>query len=148
MLRTNISRFYLQLVQSATFTIIIWIWILQPSVFTNMKNWYIYFREHFFVEINKGHQISLIKHKCCLKSAKVFKSIIWFSGHNANPKLMSLKVGSRTRTHIPIVSNPKENVIAVSDKNNDRKFMFLSEETQPDYRWFILRPQNFIWNLA
>ena len=32
---------------------------------------------------------------------------------------MSLKVGSRTRTHIPIVSNPKENVIAVSDKNND-----------------------------
>jgi hypothetical protein len=47
---------------------------------------------------------------------------------------MSLKVGSRIRTHIPIVSNPKENVIAVSDKNNDRKFMFLSEETQPDYR--------------
>lgn len=58
----------------------------------------------------------------------------WISGHNASPKLMSLKVGSRIRTHIPIVSNPKENVIAVSDKNNDRKFMFLSEETQPDYR--------------
>merc|ERR1719270_363388 len=58
----------------------------------------------------------------------------WISGHNANPILMSLKIGSKTRTHKPVVSNPQENVIAISDKNNDRKFMFLSEETQPDYR--------------
>ena len=34
----------------------------------------------------------------------------------------------------PVVYKPSENAIVASDKNNDRKFMFLSEETQPDYR--------------
>lgn len=47
---------------------------------------------------------------------------------------MSLKAGSRIRTYKPVVYKPSENAIVISDKNNDRKFMFLSEETQPDYR--------------
>jgi len=58
----------------------------------------------------------------------------WISGRNASPILMSLKAGSRIRTYKPVVYKPSENAIVASDKNNDRKFMFLSEETQPDYR--------------
>ena len=58
----------------------------------------------------------------------------WISGRNASPTMMSLKAGSRIRTYKPVVYKPAENAIVISDKNNDRKFMFLSEETQPDYR--------------
>ena len=58
----------------------------------------------------------------------------WISGRNASPVMMSLKAGSRIRTYKPVVYKPSENAIVISDKNNDRKFMFLSEETQPDYR--------------
>ena len=58
----------------------------------------------------------------------------WISGQNAPPHLMSLKTGTRVRTFKPVVYKPTENAIVVSDKNNDRKFMFLSEETKPDYR--------------
>ena len=52
---------------------------------------------------------------------------------------MSLKAGSRIRTYKPVVYKPEENSIVASDKNNDRKFMFLSEETQPDYRPMDMR---------
>lgn len=58
----------------------------------------------------------------------------WIAGKNASPVLMSLKAGTRIRTYKPVVYKPSENAIVVSDKNNDRKFMFLSEETKPDYR--------------
>lgn len=47
---------------------------------------------------------------------------------------MSLKTGTKVRTFKPVVYKPSENAIVVSDRNNDRKFMFLSEETKPDYR--------------
>ncbi len=47
---------------------------------------------------------------------------------------MSLKAGTRVRTYKPVVYKPTDNAIVISDKNNDRKFMFLSEETKPDYR--------------
>jgi len=63
----------------------------------------------------------------------------WISGRNASPILMSLKAGSRIRTYKPVVYKPSENSIVASDKNNDRKFMFLSEETQPDYRPMDMR---------
>ena len=55
----------------------------------------------------------------------------WLSGQNAFPLLMSLKSGTRVRTFKPVVY--KNN--GESNTNNDRKFMFLSEETRPpDYR--------------
>ncbi len=47
---------------------------------------------------------------------------------------MSLKTKTRVRTFKPVVYKPTENAIVASDRNNDRKFMFLSEETKPDYR--------------
>ena len=55
---------------------------------------------------------------------------------------MSLKAGSRIRTYKPVVYKPSENAIVASDKNNDRKFMFLSEETQPDYRPIDVRKKE------
>jgi hypothetical protein len=45
--------------------------------------------------------------------------------------MMSLKTGTRIRTYKPVVYKPSENALVASDKNNDRKFMFLSEETKP-----------------
>ena len=53
-----------------------------------------------------------------------------------------LKAGSRIRTYKPVVYKPSENAIVASDKNNDRKFMFLSEETQPDYRPIDVRKKE------
>lgn len=58
---------------------------------------------------------------------------------------MSLRTNARVRTYKPVVYKPMATtaagngngdgaVIAVSDRVNDRKFMFLSEETKPDYR--------------
>jgi len=69
----------------------------------------------------------------------------WISGKNAYPNLMSLRTNARVRTYKPVVYKPMATtaagngngdgaVIAVSDRVNDRKFMFLSEETKPDYR--------------
>lgn len=66
----------------------------------------------------------------------------WISGRNASPTMMSLKAGSRIRTYKPVVYKPAENAIVISDKNNDRKFMFLSEETQPDYRPMEVRNKD------
>ena len=45
-----------------------------------------------------------------------------------------MKTGSKTRTYKPVMYKPSEQAIVVNDRNNDRKFMFLSEETRPDYR--------------
>ncbi|TRY68766.1 hypothetical protein TCAL_11657 [Tigriopus californicus] len=64
----------------------------------------------------------------------------WATGKNAYPLLMSLRSGTRVRTYKPVVYKPSENAIVVSDRNNDRKFMFLSEETKPDYRPMDRRP--------
>lgn len=63
----------------------------------------------------------------------------WSSGKNANPTLMSLKSGTKIRTYKPVVYKPNSGVV-ISDKNNDKKFMFLSEETKPDYRPMDKRP--------
>ena len=45
-----------------------------------------------------------------------------------------MKAGTRIKTYKPVVYKPSENAVVVSDKINDKKFMFLSEETKPDYR--------------
>ena len=52
---------------------------------------------------------------------------------------MSLKTRTKVQTFKPMVYKPSENGIGqgkleVSNRSNDRKFMFLSEETKPDYR--------------
>ena len=52
----------------------------------------------------------------------------WLQGKNAWPVLMSMKTGVQART------DNREQVTVIRDKNNGRKFMFLSEETNPDYR--------------
>ena len=58
----------------------------------------------------------------------------WLAGKNATPMMMSMRAGTRIRTFKPVVYKPSENAVVVSDKPNDKKFMFLSEETKPDYR--------------
>jgi coronin-2 len=58
----------------------------------------------------------------------------WLAGKNATPIQMSMRAGTRIRTYKPVVYKPSENAVVASDKINDRKFMFLSEETKPDYR--------------
>ena len=45
-----------------------------------------------------------------------------------------MKTGGQTKTYRPVMYKNSEQAIVISDKNNDRKFMFLSEETNPDYR--------------
>ena len=35
----------------------------------------------------------------------------------------------------PVVYKPLENCIGTSERNSDKKFMFLREETKPDYRY-------------
>ena len=58
----------------------------------------------------------------------------WLQGKNAWPVLISMKTGGQTKTYKPVMYKNSEQAIVISDKNNDRKFMFLSEETNPDYR--------------
>ena len=58
----------------------------------------------------------------------------WLAGKNATPIQMSMRSGTKIRTYKPVVHKPSENAVVVSDKPNDKKFMFLSEETKPDYR--------------
>ena len=65
---------------------------------------------------------------------KYFLAEEWLAGKNATPILMSMRSGTKIRTFKPVVYKPSENAVVVSDKPNDRKFMFLSEETKPDYR--------------
>ena len=56
----------------------------------------------------------------------------WIQGKNAWPVLMSMKTG--LMTGLKTRTDKREQQTVISDKNNGRKFMFLSEETNPDYR--------------
>ena len=58
----------------------------------------------------------------------------WLSGKDANPVKISMKTGANIKTYKPVMYKTSEQAIVVSERNNDRKFMFLSEETKPDYR--------------
>lgn len=55
-------------------------------------------------------------------------------GKTLDPVLISMRTGSQLRTYKPMVYKPQDNTVMVSEKNNDRKHMFLSVETKPDYR--------------
>ena len=58
----------------------------------------------------------------------------WISGTDAAPVQISMRTGANIKTFKPVMFKPSEAAIVVSERNNDRKFMFLSEETNPDYR--------------
>ena len=58
----------------------------------------------------------------------------WISGTDAAPVQISMRTGANIKTYKPVMYKPSEAAIVVSERNNDRKFMFLSEETNPDYR--------------
>ena len=77
----------------------------------------------------------------------------WFGGRDAYPVLMSLRPDSqRKKTNLsrtlPSIMDTREergrarSPAQISNKNNDRKFLFLSQETNPDYRQVPSGPKN------
>jgi len=60
--------------------------------------------------------------------APAIKADQWLQGETAWPVLMSIKTGVLARR------DNREQADDISDKNNDRKLIFLSKETNPDYR--------------
>ncbi|XP_045029974.1 coronin-2B isoform X7 [Daphnia magna] len=59
----------------------------------------------------------------------------WIKGINRDPVLMSMKTGSvLLRTFKPVRYDPVERKLQTSDKNNDKKFAFITQETVVDYR--------------
>ena len=65
---------------------------------------------------------------------KYFPESEWISGKDAEPVQISMRTGANIKTYKPVIYKPSEAAIVVSERNNDKKFMFLSEETNPDYR--------------
>ncbi|XP_077483425.1 coronin-2B-like isoform X3 [Amblyomma americanum] len=57
----------------------------------------------------------------------------WLSGKNRNPILISMKTGAGARTHKPVMYNSERNLVT-ADRNNERKFMFISQGNSVDYR--------------
>ncbi|XP_054926715.1 coronin-2B-like isoform X2 [Dermacentor andersoni] len=57
----------------------------------------------------------------------------WLSGKNRNPILISMKTGAGARTHKPVMYNSERNLVT-ADRNNERKFMFISQTNNVDYR--------------
>uniref|UniRef100_T1JFZ6 Coronin n=1 Tax=Strigamia maritima TaxID=126957 RepID=T1JFZ6_STRMM len=72
----------------------------------------------------------------------------WLKGKNRNPVLVSLKSGVVVRTNKPVIYKANDNTLVTSDRNNEKKFMFISEETKPDYREVPKRPPSPINNLS
>lgn len=58
----------------------------------------------------------------------------WLRGKNRNPVLISLKSGMIARTHKPVLYKSRDNTLVTADRNNEKKFMFISQETKADYR--------------
>ena len=80
----------------------------------------------------------------------------WLQGQNSWPLLMSMRPGApapqftssrpQSRGRTPHKNIVRDNTIdesqVISDKNNDKKFHFLSRETQPDYRKINQKVEN------
>ncbi|GBN64698.1 Coronin-2B [Araneus ventricosus] len=58
----------------------------------------------------------------------------WLSGKNRNPILISLRTGAGARTNKPVLYNPDRQYLVTADRNNERKFIFISEGNKVDYR--------------
>ncbi|XP_064471293.1 coronin-2B-like isoform X2 [Ornithodoros turicata] len=57
----------------------------------------------------------------------------WLGGRNRNPVLISMKSGAGARTHKPVLYTSERNLVT-SDRNNDKKFVFISQGNLVDYR--------------
>lgn len=57
----------------------------------------------------------------------------WLSGKNRNPILISLKSGAGARTHKPVLYKPDRQYLVTADRNNEQKFIFISEAGRVDY---------------
>lgn len=58
----------------------------------------------------------------------------WLSGKNRSPILISLKTGAGARTNKPVLYNPERQYLVTADRNNEQKFIFISEGNKVDYR--------------
>ncbi|KAG1685086.1 Coronin-2B [Nymphon striatum] len=58
----------------------------------------------------------------------------WLSGKNRNPVLISMKNGVVASTHKPVMYDTNDHRLIISDRNNDKKFQFISDGVKPDYR--------------
>ncbi|XP_074597900.1 coronin-2B-like [Brevipalpus obovatus] len=58
----------------------------------------------------------------------------WLRGKTRSPILISMKTGAGAKTHKPVMFKGSSNSLLTSDVNNDRKFIFLSQENIVDYR--------------
>lgn len=67
----------------------------------------------------------------------------WIKGINRDPVVMSMKTGTvlphSVRTFKPVRFDPVEHKLLTSDKNNDKKFAFITQETVVDYRSVEMR---------
>ena len=73
---------------------------------------------------------------------KYFPESEWISGKDAEPVQISMRTGANIKTYKPVIYKPSEAAIVMSERNNDKKFMFLSEETNPDYRPRTVQTQS------
>ncbi|XP_076322678.1 coronin-2B-like isoform X2 [Tachypleus tridentatus] len=58
----------------------------------------------------------------------------WLNGQNRNPVLLSLKTGAGARTNKPVLYHPDKHYLTTADRNNERKFFFISQDNRVDYR--------------
>ncbi|XP_022256155.1 coronin-2B-like [Limulus polyphemus] len=58
----------------------------------------------------------------------------WLDGKNRNPVLMTLKTGAGARTNKPVLYHHEKQFLVTADRNNERKFLFISQENRVDYR--------------
>ena len=57
----------------------------------------------------------------------------WLEGRNALPVLMSMKTEGKLDMKRK-TEDRKQQLTPILDNNNDKKFLFLAEQTNPDYR--------------
>ncbi|KAG8196324.1 hypothetical protein JTE90_013809 [Oedothorax gibbosus] len=58
----------------------------------------------------------------------------WLEGKNRSPILISLKTGAGARTNKPVLFNVGRQALVTADRNNERKFIFIAEKNDVDYR--------------
>lgn len=72
----------------------------------------------------------------------------WLNGKNRNPILISMKTGAGARTHKPVVYKADQHRLLTSDRNNEKKFLFISQENNIDYRQYITLNSKNVLNVG
>ncbi|XP_076342004.1 coronin-2B-like isoform X1 [Tachypleus tridentatus] len=72
----------------------------------------------------------------------------WLDGKNHNPILMTLKTGAGAQTNKPVLYNLEKQYLLTADRNNEKKFRFISKENRVDYREMSNMNINVINNNA